>query len=268
MEVHQLEIQNLFDLNGKVAIITGGATHLGFAMASALGELGANIVIASRRRDLCVKRSNELKSKGINSLGIGCDVTDPIQVDQLVDQTVSEYGRLDIMVCNAGGAVKPATFVPNGDIEEFVSTMELNVNGTYLSANSAAKIMVNQRSGSIITIGSIHGSLTNDKRFYDGTGFHRGGASYQTAKAGIINFTRYLAMELGEFGVNANCISPGMIPKPDADVKMLDKCMNSTALRRRGLPSDLKGVVALLASEAGSWITGQNFIVDGGFTIW
>ena len=200
MEVHQLEIQNLFDLNGKVAIITGGATHLGFAMASALGELGANIVIASRRRDLCVKRSNELKSKGINSLGIGCDVTDPIEVDQLVNQTVSEYGRLDIMVCNAGGAVKPATFVPNGDIEEFVSTMELNVNGTYLSANSAAKIMVNQRSGSIITIGSIHGSLTNDKRFYDGTGFHRGGASYQTAKAGIINFTRYLAMELGEFG--------------------------------------------------------------------
>ena len=199
MEVHQLEIQNLFDLNGKVAIITGGATHLGFAMASALGELGANIVIASRRRDLCVKRSNELKSKGINSLGIGCDVTDPIEVDQLVNQTVSEYGRLDIMVCNAGGAVKPATFVPNGDIEEFVSTMELNVNGTYLSANSAAKIMVNQRSGSIITIGSIHGSLTNDKRFYDGTGFHRGGASYQTAKAGIINFTRYLAMVLGEF---------------------------------------------------------------------
>ena len=75
-------------------------------------------------------------------------------------------------------------------------------------------------------------------------------------------------MELGEYGVNANCISPGMIPKPDADVNMVDKCVNSTALRRRGLPSDLKGVVALLASDAGSWITGQNFIVDGGFTIW
>ena len=263
-----MEITKLFDLNNKVAIVTGGATHLGFEMASALGELGANIIIASRRRDLCVERANELKTKGINSHGIGCDVTDQIQVDSLINETVSKFGRLDIMVCNAGGAVKPATFIPHGDIEEFAATMELNVNGTYLSANSAAKIMVEQRSGSIITVGSIHGSLTNDKRFYDGTGFHRGGASYQTAKAGIINFTRYLAMELGEYGVNANCISPGMIPKPDADVSMVDKCVNSTALRRRGLPSDLKGVVALLASDAGSWITGQNFIVDGGFTIW
>lgn len=263
-----MEITKLFDLNNKVAIVTGGATHLGFEMASTLGELGANIIIASRRRDLCVERANELKTKGINSHGIGCDVTDQIQVDSLINETVSKFGRLDIMVCNAGGAVKPATFIPHGDIEEFAATMELNVNGTYLSANSAAKIMVEQRSGSIITVGSIHGSLTNDKRFYDGTGFHRGGASYQTAKAGIINFTRYLAMELGEYGVNANCISPGMIPKPDADVNMVDKCVNSTALRRRGLPSDLKGVVALLASDAGSWITGQNFIVDGGFTIW
>ena len=268
MEVYEMEIKKLFDLNSKVAIITGGATHLGFAMASALGELGANIVIASRRQDLCVQRAKELQAKGINSLGVGCDVTEPIQVDHLIDETVNKFGRLDIMVCNAGGAVKPATFIPNGDIEEFASTMELNVNGTYLSANSAAKIMVEQRSGSIITIGSIHGSLTNDKRFYDGTGFHRGGASYQTAKAGIINFTRYLAMELGEFGINANCISPGMIPKPDADTKMVDKCITSTALNRRGLPADLKGVVALLASDAGSWITGQNFIVDGGFTIW
>ena len=263
-----MEITKLFDLNNKVAIVTGGATHLGFEMASTLGELGANIVIASRRGDLCVERANELKTKGINSHGIGCDVTDQIQVDSLINETVSKFGRLDIMVCNAGGAVKPATFIPHGDIEEFVATMELNVNGTYLSANSAAKIMVEQRSGSIITVGSIHGSLTNDKRCYDGTGFHRGGASYQTAKAGIINFTRYLAMELGEYGVNANCISPGMIPKPDADVNMVDKCVNSTALRRRGLPSDLRGVVALLASDAGSWITGQNFIVDGGFTIW
>jgi len=263
-----MEIQKLFDLNGKVAIITGGATHLGFAMASGLGELGANIVIASRREDLCTERASELKTKGIKSLGIGCDVTDSEQVDHLINKTVGEFGRLDIMVCNAGGVVKPATYIPNGDIEEFISTMELNVNGTYLSANAASKIMVDQRSGSIITIGSIHGSLTNDKRFYDGTGFHRGGASYQTAKAGIINFTRYLAMELGEFGINANCISPGMIPKPDSDSKMVDKCISSTALRRRGLPSDLKGVVALLASDAGSWITGQNFIVDGGFTIW
>ena len=263
-----MAIQEMFDLTGKVAVVTGGATHLGFAMASALGELGANIVIASRRKDLCVERANELKNYGINTLGVGCDVADPCQVDYMTDKILSHFGSLDVMVCNAGGAAQPATYIPNGDINEFISTIELNVNGTYLCANSAAKIMVRQRSGSIITIGSIHGSLTNDKRFYDGTGFHRGGASYQTAKAGIINFTRYLAMELGEFGVNANCISPGMIPKPNSDSKLVEKCVSSTALRRGGLPSDLKGVVALLASQAGSWITGQNFVVDGGFTIW
>ena len=123
-----MEIKKLFDLNSKVAIITGGGTHLGFAMASSLGELGANIVIASRREDLCMERANELKTKGINSLGIGCDVTDPEQVDHLINKTVGEFGRLDIMVCNAGGAVKPATYIPNGDIEEFISTMELKIN--------------------------------------------------------------------------------------------------------------------------------------------
>jgi len=206
--------------------------------------------------------------KGINSLGICCDVTDPEQVNYVVDKTTSKFGRLDIMACNAGGAIKPATYIPNGDIEEFISTIKLNINGTYLSANAASKIMVDQRSGSIIVIGSIQGGLTNDKRFYEANGFHRGGASYQTTKDGIINFIRYLAMELRELAINANRISLGMIPKPNSDSKMVDKCISLTALRIRGLPSELKGVVALLTSDAGSWITGQNFIVDGGFTIW
>lgn len=258
----------LFDMMGRVAIVTGGATHLGRAMATALAELGATVVIASRRKELCEQVAAKMSAEGLSVEGMGCDATDKDSVAAMVNTVVEKHGRLDVMVCNAGGVAAPATYVPEGDVDEFAATLEMNVNSTYLCANEAGKVMVRQRSGSIITIGSIHGSLTNDKRFYEGMNFRRGGAAYQTAKSGIINFTRYLAMELGKYGITANCISPGMIPLPDADPLMIERSADRNALRRGGVPEDLKGAVALLASPAGSWITGHNLIVDGGWSIW
>ncbi len=258
----------LFDMTDRVAIVTGGATHLGRAMAAALAELGATVVIASRRKELCENVAAEMSSSGLKVAGMGCDATKKDDVAVMVSEVVGKHGRLDVMLCNAGGVAAPTTYVPDGDIDEFMATLELNVNSAYLCANEAGKVMVKQRSGSIIIIGSIHGSLTNDKRFYDGMNFRRGGAAYQTAKGGIINFTRYLAMEFGEYGVTANCISPGMIPLPDADPLMIERSADKNALRRGGVPEDLKGAVALLASPAGSWITGHNLIVDGGWSIW
>ena len=187
---------DLFNLAGRVAIVTGGATHLGRAMATALGELGASVAIASRRRELCEEVAAEIREAGIDCTGYGCDVTNEDEVNRLVDEVVASHGRLDVMVCNAGGSAKPPTYVPDGDIAEFTSTIQLNATGTYLCAQAAARVMIPQRSGAIITIGSIHGSHTSDKRFYEGTGFKRGAAAYQTAKGGIINLTRHLAGEL------------------------------------------------------------------------
>ena len=209
-----------------------------------------------------------MRAEGLKVEGMGCDATDRDEVAAMVDSIVERHGRLDVMVCNAGGGAAEPTYIPEGDVSEFTATLEMNVTSAYLCANEAAKVMVKQGSGSIITIGSIHGSLTNDKRFYDGTGFKRGGAAYQTAKGGIINFTRYLAMELGDRGITANCISPGQIPGTTADPVMVERARQANALGRTGVADDLKGAVALLASPAGSWITGHNLIVDGGWSIW
>ena len=263
-----MRIQEAFDMRGRSAIVTGGGTHLGRAMATSLAELGAAVVIASRREQLCLQVAEELRGEGLDVKGLGCDVTVEEQVDALVNSVVESVGRLDVMVCNAGGGAAPATHVPNGSVDEFTATLELNVKGTYLSAQAAARVMVRQRSGSIITVGSIHGSLTTDKRFYEGLGFNRGGPAYQASKGAIINFTRNLAGELGEYGVRANCISPGQIPRPDARPEFVQRCTDNIPLNRGGEAEDLKGAVALLASDAGQWITGQNLIVDGGWTVW
>ena len=226
------------------------------------------MVIASRRKELCEQVAAEMSAEGLNVEGMGCDATERDEVAEMVGSIIERHGRLDVMVCNAGGGAAEPTYIPDGDVSEFTATLEMNVTSAYLCANEAAKVMVKQGSGSIITIGSIHGSLTNDKRFYDGTGFKRGGAAYQTAKGGIINFTRYLAMELGDRGITANCISPGQIPGPTADPVMVERARQANALGRTGVADDLKGAVALLASPAGSWITGHNLIVDGGWSIW
>ena len=263
-----MRIHNLFDLNGRVAIVTGGGTHLGKAMATILGEMGAAVVIASRRGELCQQVAAEMREAGIDCTGHRCDATDEEEVNSLVDSVVEGRGRLDIMICNAGGNAGPPTYIPNGSVKEFMDTFELNTKSAYLCAQAAARVMISQRSGSIITIGSIHGISTNDKRFYSGLGQRRSGPSYQTAKGGIVNLTRYLAAELGEYGITANCISPGQIPRSEHTPEYVEACRLNIPLERTGTADDIKGAVALPGSPAGSWITGHNLVVDGGWTIW
>ena len=262
-------VTDMFDMTGKAAIVTGGATHLGRAMATALCELGASVTIASRRAALCEQVAAQLRDEGYDCVGAGCDVTSEEDVNDLVDVVTARTGRLDVMVCNAGGSGDlPSTYVPNSSVEEFMSTIDINLKGAYLCAQAAARVMVKQRSGSIITIGSIHGFTTSDKRFYDGLDMRRGGVAYQTSKGGVIQLTRNLAGELGEYGVTANCISPGQIPTPGANAEIVERFRLNQPIPRTGAPDDLKGAVALLASPAGAWITGHNLVVDGGWTIW
>ncbi|MYE88594.1 SDR family oxidoreductase [Candidatus Poribacteria bacterium] len=262
-----MKVQQMFELHDRVAIITGGATHLGRAMTIALGELGAATVIASRRKALCEQVAAELQDMGIRCVGLGCDVTDESQVNTLVDEVVEMHGRLDIMVCNAGGATT-ASYIPNASIDEFTQTWEMNVKSTYMCAQAAARVMIPQRSGTIITLGSIHGFLSADKRLYEGLDFNRSGPPYQAAKGGIVNLTRALAVELGEHNITVNCISPGQIPKSTTDPELAERCRVSNPLERTGVADDIKGAVALLASRAGNWITGHNLVVDGGWSLW
>ena len=262
-----MNIQELFDLNGKVAIVTGGGTHLGRAMATSLGELGASVYIASRRRELCEEVAETMRSEGLDVTGLGCDVTNERLVDELVESVVRDRGRLDIMVCNAGGG-STTTYIPDASLDEFMRAWEVNVKSTYMCAQSAARYMIPQRSGKIITLGSIHGFLSGDKRLYEGLDFNRSGPPYQTAKGGVLNLTRALSAELGEHGITVNCISPGQIPRSATDPRMVERCRLNNPLLKTGVPDNIKGAVALLASPAGDWITGHNLVVDGGWSVW
>jgi NAD(P)-dependent dehydrogenase (short-subunit alcohol dehydrogenase family) len=262
-----MNVKQLFDLTGQVAIVTGGGTHLGRAMAEALGELGAAVCLASRRATLCEEAAAELRGAGIDAWGAACDVTEPEQVDALVARVTERHGRLDVLVANAGGAFT-RSYIPDASIEEFRSTLELNVTGTYVCAQAAARVMIPRRRGKIVTLGSIHATLTADKRMYDPESFFRSGPPYHAAKGAVLNLTRSLAAELAEHNIQVNCISPGHIPKPGLDPAHVERHARMTPLGHLGAPESLKGAVALLASAAGDWITGHNLVVDGGWSIW
>jgi gluconate 5-dehydrogenase len=271
-----MTVQQLFDMTGRVAIVTGGGTHLGKAMAETLCELGAAVYIASRRGGLCEQVAAEMRERpsptpsprgrGHDVTGVACDATKEDQVNALVDRVMKERGRLDVMIANAGGG-RSTSYPPHGKLSEFVQTLEVNMVSTYLCAQAAARAMVPARRGSIITLGSIAATLGSDKRIY-GPNFTRSGPHYMAAKGGVLQLTRALACEFGEWGITVNCVSPGQIPKDTVDPAQVERFRQMNPLQRTGTRDDIKGVVAVLASDAGRWITGQNFLVDGGWSIW
>lgn len=259
-------VQELFDLTGRSAIVTGGGTHLGTAFTEALGDLGAKVYIASRRADLCEQVASGLSDRGYDVTGLACDVTDESQVDALVQRVVDDTGRLDVAICNAGGSFN-TKHPPNADIDEFRQTVEVNMTGTYITAQAAGRVMVPAGRGSIVTLGSISSTLAMDPRSYV-PGYKRSGAPYVAAKGGVLMITLAMAAEYAVHGVTVNCISPGQIPKSTVEPAQQENFRKMAPLERNGVPDDLKGTVALLASDAGAWITGQEFKVDGGWSIW
>ena len=188
-------IQELFDLTGRTAIVTGGGTHLGTAFTEALCDLGAKVYIASRRAELCEEVAERLQERGMDVIGLGCDVTNESQVDALVDRVMNDEGRLDIAICNAGGSFT-TSYPPDGDIDEFRQTLDVNLTGTYITSQSAGRAMIPSNRGSIVTLGSIASTLAMDTRIYNSE-FQRSGPPYIAAKAGVLNLTRAMAAEFG-----------------------------------------------------------------------
>ena len=254
------------DLGGSVAIVSGGGTHLGLAMATALAQLGASVYLLGRRVDVVEAAAAQLQAQGLDARAISADASDEVAMEQVVQDIVGLHGRLDVMVCNAGGALGTA-MAPNISLRDLEATLRLNVGTTLVCAQSAARAMIPRRRGAIITVGSLHATLGSDPRLY-AADFKRSTQSYHASKGAILNLTRALACEFAQHDITVNCISPGQIPKPALDALTRENFRNMVPLGRLGVPTDLNGAVTLFATEGGRWITGQNLTVDGGWTAW
>jgi len=252
-------VQQLFDLTGKTALITGGSRGLGLQMAHALGEAGARIMVTSRKAEDLEQAVAELQANGIDARWVAADCADEKDIHRVVDDTLLRMGNIDILINNAGATWgAPAEDHP---IAAWDKVMNLNVRGYFLMSQAVGKkSMIARKSGRIINIASIAGLAGN------APGMNM--IAYNTSKAAVINFTRTLCGEWGKFNINVNAICPGFFPsKMTAGTLKAhgeDRLAGHAPLRRLGDDEDLKGICLLFASDAGKHITGQYLAVDGG----
>ncbi len=255
-----MHTRELFDLTGKVAIVTGGGGGLGRQMARALAEMGADVVVCGRKAERFEQAAGELSALGVRALGLRCDVTIPDEVRALVDRTKGEFGRVDILVNNAGRAwVAPAATMP---VEEWRGVLEVNLTGAFLCAQAAGNVMIAQGGGKIINIASVAGLGGAMPEVLDAI-------AYNASKGGLINFTRDLAVKWARHKINVNAIAPGWFPSRMSSAiveRWGDRLARNVPLGRIGGDHDLQGAVVYLASSASDYVTGQVLAVDGGQT--
>lgn len=253
-----MSVKQLFQLDGQVALITGGSRGLGLQMAEALGEMGCQVAISARKADELAEAKKHLESKGITVQTVVSDLQKTERIPALVDEVVSGLGPIDILVNNAGATWgAPAEDYPD---EAWHKVMNLNINAPFfLSREVGRHCMIPRQRGKIITIASVAGLKGM------GPGVHT--VAYNTSKAAAINFTRALASEWGRYNINVNAICPGFFPSKMSEgllEKIGDAVIARTPLKRLGGEEDLMGAVVFLASEASRHITGQYIAVDGG----
>ncbi len=253
-------MSTLFDLTGKVAVITGSTKGIGKAIAEEYAKAGAKVVISSRKADACERVANELKAKGFDALPIACHVGDKAQLQNLVDKTIEAWGRIDILVCNAAtNPVYGATSTVSD--EAFDKIMGTNVKGTFWLCNMVIPQMVELGGGSIVLLSSIAGIRASANI-----------GVYGMSKAAEAGLARNLSLEWGPHNIRVNSIAPGLIRTDFAqalldDPDRLKRVEEKLPLRRVGEPVDIAGVALFLASAAGAYVTGQTIVADGGDTI-
>ena len=257
-----MNVKQLFDLKGRVALVTGGSRGLGLQMAEALGEMGARLALTARKQDELDEAVARLKQQGIEAAAWVCDIGKREQIPPVVEQILAKLGKVDILVNNAGATWgAPAEDHP---LEGWDKLVNLNLTGAFLMAQLVGKkSMIPAKWGRIINIASVAGLQASDPRVVRTV-------AYNATKHGVVGLTRQLAAEWGEHGITVNAICPGFFPS-----KMTKTTLDTvgemvrevTPTRRLGNDEDLKGLVALLASEASRHINGQAIAVDGGATL-
>lgn len=255
-------IQQLFDLKGRNALVTGGSRGLGLQMAHALGEAGARIMVTSRKAGDLEEAVGDLQAAGIDARWIAADCSKEEDIQRLTSETLQRMGHIDILVNNAGASWgAPAEDYP---VDGWDKVMNLNIRGYFLLSQAVAKAsMIPRKSGRILNLASIAGLGGNP------AGMNM--IAYNTSKGAVITFTQALAAEWGKYGINVNALCPGFFPSKMTAGTLAaigeDKMASHAPLNRLGDDEDLKGITLLYASDAGKHITGQWIAIDGGVSI-
>ena len=252
-------MKNLFDLTGKVALITGSSSGMGRAIAEAMGQQGATVIVSSNDVAGCETAVAEFTSRGITAVAIPCDVSKKEAIDTLYQTALAQFGKIDVLVSCVGMA--PVGSFLDITAPDFEQIMAINLQSAIYLTKLIIPQMVERRDGALIYLASIAGVRGNK---------HIG--LYGLSKAALIQLARNLAVEYGPHNIRANSISPGMIDTPFSKSMLenpafLEKRLALTPLRRVGQPHEIAGAAVMLASKAGGFVTGQNLIIDGGTTL-
>ncbi|RMG01058.1 MAG: glucose 1-dehydrogenase [Acidobacteria bacterium] len=253
-------VRELFDLTGKVAIVTGGSRGLGKEIAEGLAEAGASLMICARRERWLKPTLEEFQARGFNVLAKVADVSKPEDIEAVVKATIEAFGKIDILVNNAGTSW--GCMPEDMPLDKWQKVIDVNLTACFLMAQAVGREMLKRESGCIINISSVSGiTSSSNGPFY---------AGYVASKAGLIGLTRELAATWGRRGIRVNAIAPGFFHSRLADkvIEIYEKTIQkNNPIPRIGREGELKGVAVFLASDASSYITGQTIVVDGGLTI-
>lgn len=271
-----------FDITGRVAVITGGAGLLGMQHAEAIAAAGGHAVIADLTEEMVAKSASAISEQfGIEAFGVRVDITDKAQVESMVSQVIKRFGKIDILINNAaltvkgGGESAKDYFAPFEDypLHQWQKALDVNLTGMFLCCQAVGKVMVSQMSGVVVNVASDVGNISPDHRIYDGVvNPHTGQPfntpiAYATTKAGVINFTRYLATYWATKGIRVNSLSPGGV-YAGHDPLFVNNVSSRIPLNRMANIDEYQGAILFLVSDASSYMTGANLIIDGGRTAW
>jgi NAD(P)-dependent dehydrogenase (short-subunit alcohol dehydrogenase family) len=267
-----MHTNNLFDLTGKIAIVTGGAGLLASEHAIALAGHGASVILADNNIDKCQAAVAQLKEQeNVDVIALHCDVTSKESWQKLAADVMQQFGSIDILVNNAGftNQSKSANFdssFENFPLEDWNAILNVNLTGVFLGCQVVGAQMLRQQSGAIINMASLYGVVSPNHRIYPGTGISQP-VAYSVSKHGVVALTKYLATLWAEKGVRVNALTPGGIFNGHEGL-FLERFQQLNPIGRMSDKSELRGAIVYLASQASSHVVGHNLVVDGGWTAW